>query len=679
MPRFRSNYQSHDGQKAVDGTVSIHAVRSMVEDVSGPEQFFVGDGLVLEWQRHPAAEASWEVFRGRLLPPAQTRLTRTFETWSVFRIDDGARASEPLLSLKLDRARRQLHVTRGILSQVWEGYHAGDNVYLSRETRKWVQELVGTIELDRFISVDQLRDEIICRLFQAVVGTSRLPLTSLETPLPEFSLGKLAYCYCPVREGDQTRSGPTQCSEDLIAHALTAELAWLEQVKLFETLVRATPLERIGAAAVRFATRWDESGLGRNRLPALLRDLFNNVALSPYTDFVPKALAFVEGLQSCAGLSAEEHVDFLSYILRQLGRHLTAFDLVVFHHQGANYPDILLLDLVLKALLQQVEQRPRLFERSPTDESAAGNRKRLRRRALRHGWMLRRQYEGHLVPDAPTSPGENARILPAPHVHVPEEQITNPQKREKSLFTDDALSPYLARAGEQVLRESMEDLRLPEELRELGMALFLDRPLGVFKAPGEPDQTPILSYEAFSRSIAERRLEALRKDLELLSDAEYAPARDALRQLPVGGITLTPSRGNVGRIGVSVHDASRVAADFLFLRTTARSARDFFALFDFTALRHRLSTESLEPPNSCLILDGSAIGEQAVGSLVVFDASQRRCLDLRIDATHGYESRGGVEYPAAGLEVVCIGRNGEVGEKRAERNKIMIPAVRDFY
>ena len=38
------------------------------------------------------------------------------------------------------------------------------------------------------------------------------------------------------------------------------------------------------------------------------------------------------------------------------------------------------------------------------------------------------------------------------------------------------------------------------------MAVFLDRPLGVVKQPGEVDRTPLLSYDAFSRSIAARRL-----------------------------------------------------------------------------------------------------------------------------------------------------------------------------
>src|SRR5947208_176843 len=87
---------------------------------------------------------------------------------------------------------RPPHITRAILCYAWEGYHAGDNVYLSRPTHKWVRELVGTISLDRFADADELRDELIGLLFQAVVGCSRLPLQSVEAPLPAYSLGWLA-------------------------------------------------------------------------------------------------------------------------------------------------------------------------------------------------------------------------------------------------------------------------------------------------------------------------------------------------------------------------------------------------------------------------------------------------------------------------------------------------------
>ena len=107
----------------------------------------------------------------------------------------------------------------------------------------------------------------------------------------------------------------------------------------------------------------------------------------------------------------EEHADFLANLLRRLCRHLTAFDLVTFHHRGANYPDALLLDDALKRCLRH----PGLLST------------RLQRPRLRQAWLLRRHYEGHLVPDAPTSEGENVRVLPAAFPRVPEEQILEPR------------------------------------------------------------------------------------------------------------------------------------------------------------------------------------------------------------------------------------------------------------
>src|SRR5262249_20344183 len=142
----------------------------------------------------------------------------------------------------------------------------------------------------------------------------------------------------------------------------------------------------------------------------------------------------------------------------------------------------------------------------------AGDRGRLRRRALRQGWLLRRHYEGHLVPDAPTSPGENARVLPPPHRRVPEEQILQVIQRTRRLYDGDPLAAHLGERAGRVLRRGAADLHPADELRELGMAVFIDRPLGVLKAPAEPDQTPLLSYEAFSQAIADRRITDLARD-----------------------------------------------------------------------------------------------------------------------------------------------------------------------
>src|SRR5207248_9009402 len=145
---------------------------------------------------------------------------------------------------------------------------------------------------------------------------------------------------------------------------------------------------------------------------------FNAVALSPHTDFADQALTWLRGLTDRGVFTAAERVDFLAHLLRQLGRHLSAYDLITFHHRGSNYPDALLLDAVWREFVRAVERRPELL----TDGPSA----RPRRRALRMGWLLQGVYAGHPVPDAPTSPGENLRVLPAPFGRVPEEQLHSP-------------------------------------------------------------------------------------------------------------------------------------------------------------------------------------------------------------------------------------------------------------
>ena len=51
--------------------------------------------------------------------------------------------------------------------------------------------------------------------------------------------------------------------------------------------------------------------------------------------------------------------------------------------------------------------------------------------ALRQAYLLRRRYEGHPVPDVPTSPGEHARVFPDRYPHVPEEQILQLASRRR--------------------------------------------------------------------------------------------------------------------------------------------------------------------------------------------------------------------------------------------------------
>ena len=581
-------------------------------------------GVGLEWQHSAARETPWEIFRGRLLDPAHTRLKRAFETWDIFRTAGDSRSAEPLLSLLLDEEGRELHLVRGLLCYVWEGYDAGGNVILSRETTRWVRELTGTIQLIDFDNVEELRDELIGRLFRAVVGASRLPLTSVEAPLPAFSFGELAYFYRPGLPWRQVQSAgykPAATWAELLERTRGAGLNRSEQAKLLETLLHATPFAEMPALV---------EALSNSDLPPLLpvlRTLFNEASLSPYTDLVDKGLSLVDALERHGYATPADAVDFLGGLIRQLGRHLTAYDLVTFHHRGANYPDALLLDAALKGYLRRIEEHPELFS-GPEDE-----RRRLRRRALRQGWLLRRFYEGHPVPDAPASPGESMRVLPPPHPRVSEEQILHPGKRTRRLFADGPLTAHLGKQSEEVLRRSMADLRHPEELREMGLALFLDRPLGVGKAPGEPDQTILLSHLAFSPSLARQRLKWLGATAY---EGGLQELVRGLRGVPVSAVGGRPRPG-----AVSAADARQVADDFLFLRTTAQTAAAFCEQYGLGGV---------VPVGPLLILPAADPGKGE--RLVIYDGEMRPRLQLIADVSQGYATRAGDEYLRGGLRVV---------------------------
>jgi hypothetical protein len=388
----------------------------------------------------------------------------------------------------------------------------------------------------------------------------------------------------------------------------------------------------------------------------LLRQVFNEAALSPYTEFVPKVLEFLFVLERAGWIGVAERLDFLSYLVRMLVRHLTAYDLIAYHHQGANYPDILLLDAALRVCLQLARRQPQLFQTEPGEPAPSSLRKRSRRRALRQGILVRCRYEGLPVPDSPTSPGENARILPPPHVPVPDHQIADPARRTRRLFEGDPLGPALLDIPVDVLVQIMADLEHEEELRELGTGIFLDRPLGVAKAPAEPDQTCLLSHEAFSRSIAATRLEELARRMEFVARVPglgYWSKR--LDQLEVPGIAARHFQGS-GRSGlVSIADAARVADDFLLLRTTVAAARQFFDLFDFSQALPGWDDELYE---RCLIVPGLAAGANEEGRIVVMDGRFRLRIELGVDSREGYARRAGFEFPCPGLRVLRV-KNGD--------------------
>ena len=149
MPRFRPPTSG----TASDAALDLLAIGQLIDDAMQPGHFYVAADLPLTWIAARAETIAWEIFRGRLLDTSQTRLQQTFLSWHA--IEENA--TEPLISVKLDIHARQIHVTRGLLAHVWEGFDTGGGVIESREAVRWTRELVGTIPLDEFTDQASLR------------------------------------------------------------------------------------------------------------------------------------------------------------------------------------------------------------------------------------------------------------------------------------------------------------------------------------------------------------------------------------------------------------------------------------------------------------------------------------------------------------------------------------------
>src|SRR5262249_35921087 len=108
-PRGRAMLRFRPSLPPQPTPVTDEGVRRLAEGALAPPQFFTAFPPVrLEFEHAAVQETPWEVFRGRLLDPAHTRQSRTFEAWDVYLVDEAGRSGQPLLSLKYDRAARQL-------------------------------------------------------------------------------------------------------------------------------------------------------------------------------------------------------------------------------------------------------------------------------------------------------------------------------------------------------------------------------------------------------------------------------------------------------------------------------------------------------------------------------------------------------------------------------------------
>ena len=645
MPRFRPRLAPPPSDPTPP---DLLAVGQMIDELMQPGHFFVAAGLKLHWTFAKAEEVPWEIFQGNLLPPAQTRQTAKFLAWHV--TQEGA--DTPMLAVRLDPAGRIIHVTRGILCYVWEAHSeprasasGPAPVIEGREVQRWVTELVGSAELERFPDADELRDELTCLIWQAVVGTSKLPLHSVEAPLPAFSLGQLHYCYRPWA---QDTYSPLSTWTQLVEEIERPEFGQRERARVLEAALRQMDFRE----EIPMMNRLRPDA---RRALELFRTIFNEVSLSPHTEFPEKLLGIVEYFEMRRVLPTINCASFVAGQLARLVRHLTAYDLKTFHHRGANYPDALFLECLLDGLGRLILSDTAIFI-GEDDEC------RFRRNALRQGLLVRRHYVGHLVPDEPTSPGENARVLPAPHARVPEEQLLHPERRERRLFAiDDQFNwcghghPDYVRREKLTTTQAFEDLGHPAERRELGIGLLIDRPLGYEKAPAEPDLTPMLAHEAFSLSIAKRRVGELKQlaaelSLDLPSGLFETIAqelgRDAVRGVPAAMLA------EPGRPTASLADVRRVADDFVIVRTMPGGLGEFLSHFDWEPLRQRFDLPFLA--EGCRPRVVAMVQTPRGNVLGFFDEDYRVQMELVPDLSAGFFRRAGIELPTAGLRVVAV-------------------------
>ena len=218
----------------------------------------------------------------------------------------------------------------------------------------------------------------------------------------------------------------------------------------------------------------------------------------------------------------------------------------------------------------------------------------------------------------------------------------------------------------RVLEQSLSDLKHDAELLELGLAVFLDRPFGVFKHPGEVDRTPLFAYEAFSRTIAMSRLNAWHKLRFLTDDMHATLAEKLLHGLEIKGISVMELPGRERPGVVALEDAIRASPDFVILRATKSTAELFQRLcLDDPSIKRlpmRQGSGRLFPirsPRARLLADAGAIltvYDDQLLPVIEFGLGQRDRCSVR------YRDWAGFEELAEGLRVL---RYWDAGRERS--------------
>ncbi|KKK71547.1 hypothetical protein LCGC14_2912820, partial [marine sediment metagenome] len=148
---------------------------------------------------------------------------------------------------------------------------------------------------------------------------------------------------------------------EFLAQAIASGRDLEEQAKALETTLRAANVRSLARLASVLEASFARHQGGALRLVGLFRAVFNGVALSPYTQFADALVGLIVDLADAKWFGPPRALDVLGYMLRNLCRHLTAFDLTLFHNFGANYPDALFLEALLAAYLTLTERNPELI------------------------------------------------------------------------------------------------------------------------------------------------------------------------------------------------------------------------------------------------------------------------------------------------------------------------------
>lgn len=558
--------------------VSAHLLEPAVAAAWADRHWVVSSPWQIRREQRPSEIRRWEVFRGVLVDPDLTREESLIQSWEIYfdlsehrarqyptpMSSDIANLATPsipsatprgsVLAIRHLIAADAVGVTRGYLVQGIRPVADGKVIHAEPGLR-WHEELIAFRSLKR-CGDPELASWLEHALFLAVVGTSRLAVASVETPLPLWSAGLLHYHLGNWQEPDSWWRPQTD--------------PWLERARIArcDFSLRQTPEQQLPEVALNVVVSALRAGC-EAALADTLRQLFRGLSLTPATQIID---GFLLLLRTWREQTSQPRIwtVLVTDLVRQLGRHLNAFDLRRFHNQGANYPDALFVDGLTRLLLSWSHD-PDLAE------------------PLLLAARWRRSMEGLPVPDVPTSPGEVVRIHPSEAVRQQAEaevcrkverlqkQIRDPSTRQRRLFVDDPLEARLPPDWTTRWRQT----RL--EVWELGRALFLDRPLGIPKVRQRMlvDGTPLVSYLAFSRIRAEQALRDLRawnwidRDLEsqLLSDLERRPVRG----LAVADLPLLQPRPGV----VCLEDARLAAADFVITAITAAGRAELLAGGEF--------------------------------------------------------------------------------------------------